>query len=71
MPAVAQPIETAPRDGSVILGMDHAGWREMWFVRDPYEGEFWRDHFDSEPAPTLWTELPGRDRLLAALRWPR
>ena len=58
MPAVAQPIETAPRDGTHIIGLAHGGWREMWFKRDQYEGEFWTDDMDSEPKPTHWIELP-------------
>jgi hypothetical protein len=59
MPAVARPIETAPRDGERILGFDRrGGWREMWFKRDQYEGAFWMDEQDSEPNPTHWIELP-------------
>ena len=50
-------IDSAPRDGTHILGKD-GFWREMWLVRDQYEGEFWRDEFDSEPEPTHWAPLP-------------
>lgn len=53
----AATIDTAPRDGTHILGKD-GFWREMWLVRDQYEGEFWRDEFDSEPEPTHWAPLP-------------
>ena len=54
----ARLIETAPRDGSRILGKDRHGWREMWWKVDSYEGEFWQDEFDSEPEPTHWAPLP-------------
>lgn len=54
-----QPIDTAPKDGTRILGLDRSGWREMWFKRsDIYEGESWRDHFDSKPEPTHWVPIP-------------
>lgn len=53
----AATIDSAPRDGTHILGKD-GFWREMWLVRDQYEGEFWRDEFDSEPEPTHWAPLP-------------
>lgn len=58
MPAIAQPIETAPRDGTHIVGLCQWGWLEMWFKSDPYDGEFWMDQADSEPVPTHWIELP-------------
>ena len=51
-------IETAPRDGTHIIGSDGRGWREMWFKRDQYEGEYWTDHGDTEPAPTHWIPVP-------------
>jgi hypothetical protein len=55
----AQPIETAPTDGTLILGMDRKGWREMWFERDGVDhADYWQDHADSEPSPTLWAPLP-------------
>jgi hypothetical protein len=55
---VAEPIETAPRDGSHIIGLAQYGWREMWFVRDQIEGEYWMDAQDSEPTPSHWVRLP-------------
>lgn len=58
MPTVVQPIATAPRDGTHIVGHDKHGWREMWFKSDQYEGEYWTDDADSEPEPTHWIELP-------------
>ena len=59
MPAVAKPITTAPRDGTHIIGYDQrGGWREMWFKRDEYEGEFWVDDADGEPDPTHWIDMP-------------
>jgi hypothetical protein len=53
-----QPIETAPKDGSHFIGRDGHGAREMWGRKDYYEGEFWQDHQDSEPAPTHWYPMP-------------
>ena len=58
MPAVAKPIHTAPKDGTRIVARDSRGWREMWWKRDLYEGEFWQDEADSEPEPTHWIDLP-------------
>lgn len=55
-----RPIESAPKDGTVILGHDRNGWREMWWNEDMYEGDCWRDHADSEPNPTHWLPLPPR-----------
>jgi len=52
------PIETAPRNGRRILGYDRFGWREMWFVQDQYEGDFWQDEGDSEPNPSHWIPVP-------------
>ena len=60
-----QPIDTAPRDGTCILGLDRSGWREMWWKEDLYEGAFWQDHFDSEPSPTHWAELPAGNGIVA------
>jgi hypothetical protein len=55
----AQPISTAPRDGTLILGMDRYGWREMWFRVDGTDhADYWQDHYDSEPEPTHWCPLP-------------
>jgi hypothetical protein len=53
-----QPISTAPRDGTHIIGLDRFGAREMWFKRDTYEGEFWMDEGDSEPDPSHWVPMP-------------
>ena len=53
-----EPIITAPRDGTRILGRDRRGWREMWWKVDQYEGAFWQDEFDSEPDPMHWVPLP-------------
>ena len=60
-----QPIDTAPRDGTRILGLDRAGWREMWWKQDLYEGAFWQDHFDSEPEPTCWVAVPTGNSIVA------
>lgn len=59
MPAIARPIETAPRDGTHVVALcRRAGWREMWFKRDQYEGDYWMDEQDSEPEPTHWIDMP-------------
>jgi hypothetical protein len=55
-----RPIDTAPKDGTRILGHDRSGWREMWWKEDLYEGSFWQDEFDSEPEPTHWLPLPDK-----------
>lgn len=56
---LAQPIKTAPRDGTLILGMDSAGWREMWWVTHGQDyASYWNDQYDSEPEPTHWCPLP-------------
>lgn len=53
------PIETAPKDGTRIIGRDiKAGAREMWWKTDIYEGAFWQDEFDSEPEPLWWMPMP-------------
>ena len=61
---LAEPIDTAPRDGTHVIGLSQWGWREMWFVRDK-EGDFWMDAQDSEPSPTHWIAVPdvSEDRL--------
>lgn len=53
-----QPIETAPKDGTNIIGLTQWGALEIWYVRDAYEGEYWQDYSDSEPDPTHWLPLP-------------
>lgn len=53
-----RPIETAPKDGTRILGHDRNGWHEMWWKQDHYDGEFWQDDADSEPDPTHWLPCP-------------
>lgn len=60
---IAQPIETAPMDGTPILGLDRCGWREMWWVTDGTDhADYWQDHADSEPTPTHWCPLPVVER---------
>lgn len=55
----AQPIATAPKDGTLILGLDHRGWREMWWVIGGQDyADYWQDNYDSEPEPTHWCQLP-------------
>lgn len=55
----AQPISTAPKDGTLILGMDHNGWREMWWVTNGTDyADYWQDNQDSEPNPEFWCPLP-------------
>lgn len=59
MPAVAQPIETAPLDGTrIVARCRKSGWREMWWKEDQYFGAFWQDEADSEPEPLEWIEMP-------------
>ncbi len=58
-PMYAQQISTAPKDGTLILGMDHRGWREMWWkVGGEDYADYWQDNYDSEPEPTHWCPLP-------------
>ena len=55
----AEPISTAPKDGTRILAVDMGGWREMWWVKNGTDyADYWQDHYDSEPEPTHWCPLP-------------
>lgn len=54
----ASSIDTAPKDGTHILGLTQWGWREIWYVKDQHDGEYWTDDGDSEPEPTHWAPLP-------------
>ncbi len=59
MLARPQPIDTAPRDGTVILGWHPsvAGWRCFQYTRLPNGIEFWTD--DKQVcSPTHWLPLP-------------
>jgi hypothetical protein len=55
----ARPIETAPRDGTHIIGRTKSqGWVEMWW-EEVEPGVFnWMDEADSEPEPTHWIPCP-------------
>jgi len=60
-----QPIETAPKDGTKILGTDHDDVFEMIFIRhfEVSTQEFtngWTDDYEhlSEFYPTHWMPLP-------------
>lgn len=54
-----RPIETAPKDGRVILAVDRNGWREMWWKTNGTDyADYWQDQYDSEPEPTRWLPLP-------------
>lgn len=61
-----QPIETAKKDGTHIIGLTQFGAREIWWHRDFYEGEFWQDEGDSEPEPTHWVPMPVKARTALA-----
>lgn len=57
-----QPIDTAPKDGTKILTCALQSYPDSinvcWWKSDWFEGEFWQDDRDSEPAPTHWLPLP-------------
>lgn len=54
------PIETAPKDGTHVLGYERgSAIREMWFeVCGIDYGQYWTDDIDSEPDPWCWMPLP-------------
>jgi hypothetical protein len=52
-------MDSAPKDGTHIIGNTQWGAREIWWHKDAYEGEYWTDEGDSEPAPTGWIPKPG------------
>lgn len=52
-------IDSAPKDGTHIIGNTQWGAREIWWHKDAYEGEYWTDEGDSEPEPTGWIPKPG------------
>ena len=59
-----QPIETAPRDGSIIIAF-HAAWTRpsavWWETTQGGGGQWMFDSDDSErakPEPTHWQSLP-------------
>jgi hypothetical protein len=60
------PIETAPKDGTHVIGLTQFGAREIWWHQDSYEGEFWQDEGDSEPEPTHWVPMPVKARTALA-----
>ncbi len=62
-----QPIETAPRDGTRILGYSpskDATVCETWWVEDYLQDEWgvyiggWDDDWDLNRKPTHWMPLP-------------
>jgi hypothetical protein len=53
-----QTINSAPTDGTHIIGLTQWGALEVWFKRDPYDGDYWTDEGDSEPVPTHWIPKP-------------
>jgi hypothetical protein len=52
-------MDSAPKDGTHIIGNTQWGAREIWWHKDTYEGEYWTDEGDSEPEPTGWIPMPG------------
>ncbi len=54
-----QPIETAPKDGTHILGWcKRYGAIEVWWFQDMHYYAGWMDSGDSEPEPSHWMPLP-------------
>lgn len=62
-----QPIEAAPKDGSVILVNDTNGgtpWAAAkWLAGEEwsgwiYEDELLQENFPLGPAPTVWLDIP-------------
>lgn len=58
-----QPIETAPRDGTLIWTYDtkrspESAMRVCWWTSFYRDEEGWVDDDDSEPEPTHWKPLP-------------
>lgn len=53
-----QPIATAPRNGSDILGWfpDGSGWLVVWWQP---KAKNWSDGYSALPEPTHWLPLPG------------
>jgi len=50
-----QPIDTAPMDGTTVLGYDH-GWRgTIRYWRGP---KVWVDEIDQHCYPSHWMPLP-------------
>jgi hypothetical protein len=52
-------MDSAPTDGTHIIGNTQWGAHEIWWHKDTYEGEYWTDEGDSEPEPTGWIPMPG------------
>lgn len=56
-----QPIETAPRDGTRILGYDDSGLSDaggIAIIRWSVEGQLWWDETLDLFTPTHWQPLP-------------
>lgn len=56
-----QPIETAPRDGSLFLAYEAKQENEIyecWWQDDLSNWSGWQDWWDSEPEPTHWMVRP-------------
>ena len=55
------PIDTAPKDGTVVLAFERnhsPDYYPCWFKQYMYEGAFWQNDYDSDPQPTHWQPLP-------------